>query len=179
MCMKWWDWMPWSLFSECWVSSQLFRSPLSLSSRWFWRLKVSKYFFDSLKIVSPFLLESWTFSVFLETTSVIYPDISIPGRCLRLWHTLFFWFWLIALLPVLAFELLYHHIAWKSEDCPCHLPDNNDSLYQNWCSYNNSGFMLKSRSKWSCYRKMLSTKGFIVLWHPWEISGYEAYFFIR
>ena len=22
--MKWWDWMPWSSFFECWVSSQLF-----------------------------------------------------------------------------------------------------------------------------------------------------------
>ena len=31
--MKWWDQMPWSLFSECWVSSQLFHSPLSLTSR--------------------------------------------------------------------------------------------------------------------------------------------------
>ena len=31
--MKWWDWMPWSLFFECWVLSQLFHSPLSLSSR--------------------------------------------------------------------------------------------------------------------------------------------------
>ena len=30
--MKWWDWMPWSLFSECWALSQLFHSP-SLSSR--------------------------------------------------------------------------------------------------------------------------------------------------
>ena len=29
--MKWWDWMPWSLFSEYWVLSQLFHSPLSLS----------------------------------------------------------------------------------------------------------------------------------------------------
>ena len=26
--MKWWDWMPWSLFSECWVLSQVFYSPL-------------------------------------------------------------------------------------------------------------------------------------------------------
>ena len=25
--MKWWDWMPWSLFSECWALSQLFHSP--------------------------------------------------------------------------------------------------------------------------------------------------------
>ena len=28
-----WDRMPWSSFSECWVLSQLFHSPLSLSSR--------------------------------------------------------------------------------------------------------------------------------------------------
>ena len=31
--MKWWDQMLWSLFSECWVLSQLFHSLLSLSSR--------------------------------------------------------------------------------------------------------------------------------------------------
>ena len=33
--MKWWDWMPWSSFSECWVLSQLFHSPLPLSSKLF------------------------------------------------------------------------------------------------------------------------------------------------
>ena len=33
--MKWWDQMPWSSFSECWALSQLFHSPLSLSSRGF------------------------------------------------------------------------------------------------------------------------------------------------
>ena len=31
--MKWLDQMPWSSFSECWALSQLFHSPLSLSSR--------------------------------------------------------------------------------------------------------------------------------------------------
>ena len=31
--IKWWDWMPWSSFFECWVLSQLFHSPLSPSSR--------------------------------------------------------------------------------------------------------------------------------------------------
>ena len=31
--MKWWDQMPWSSFLEFWVLSQLFHSPLSLSSR--------------------------------------------------------------------------------------------------------------------------------------------------
>ena len=30
--MKWWDQIPWSSFFECWVLSQLFHSPLSLSS---------------------------------------------------------------------------------------------------------------------------------------------------
>ena len=35
LAMKWWDQMPWSSFSECWVwlRSQIFHSPLSLSSR--------------------------------------------------------------------------------------------------------------------------------------------------
>ena len=33
ICLKWWDQMPWSSFSECWALSQLFHSPLSLSSR--------------------------------------------------------------------------------------------------------------------------------------------------
>ena len=33
--MKWWDCMPWSLFSECWISNHLFHSPLSFSSRGF------------------------------------------------------------------------------------------------------------------------------------------------
>ena len=31
--MKWWDWVPWSKFFECWVLSQLFHSLLSSSSR--------------------------------------------------------------------------------------------------------------------------------------------------
>ena len=30
---KWWGWMPGTYFFECWVLSQLFHSPLSLSSR--------------------------------------------------------------------------------------------------------------------------------------------------
>ena len=68
--IKWWDWMPWSLFTECWfffsffffecwVLSQLFHSPLSLSSRgslvlcflnwtinWFIRIWANKDFID-------------------------------------------------------------------------------------------------------------------------------------
>ena len=33
--MKWWDWMPWSSFFECWVSSQLFQFPFTLIKRFF------------------------------------------------------------------------------------------------------------------------------------------------
>ena len=33
LAMKWWDGMPWSFFSEWWALSQVFRSPISLSSR--------------------------------------------------------------------------------------------------------------------------------------------------
>ena len=33
VAIKWWDWMPWSLFFEYWVLNQLFHSPLSPSSR--------------------------------------------------------------------------------------------------------------------------------------------------
>ena len=39
--MKWWDWMPWSLFFECWVLSQPSHSLLSLSS---WSSLVSLHF---------------------------------------------------------------------------------------------------------------------------------------
>ena len=35
LAMKWWDWIPWHYFFECWVLSQLFHSPLSPSSRGF------------------------------------------------------------------------------------------------------------------------------------------------
>ena len=31
IAMKWWDWMPWSSLFECWILSQFFHSPLSLS----------------------------------------------------------------------------------------------------------------------------------------------------
>ena len=31
----WWDWMPWSLFFECWVLSQLFNYPFTFIKRLF------------------------------------------------------------------------------------------------------------------------------------------------
>ena len=65
--IKWWEQMSWSLFFECWVSSQLFHSPLSPSSRgclvslcflplgWCHR-HIWSYWYFSLAILSP----TWT-----------------------------------------------------------------------------------------------------------------------
>ena len=48
--MKWWNQMPWSSFSECWALSQLFHSPLSLSSRGFLARLIKKQgIIDKLK----------------------------------------------------------------------------------------------------------------------------------
>ena len=33
--MKWWDWMPWSSFSECWALSQLFHSTFTFIKKLF------------------------------------------------------------------------------------------------------------------------------------------------
>ena len=33
--MKWWDWMPWSSFSQCWDLSQLFCSPFTFTKKLF------------------------------------------------------------------------------------------------------------------------------------------------
>ena len=52
--MNWWDWMPWFLFFECWVLSQLFHSALSPLSA----IMVVSYTFLRLLIFSPTLLIS-------------------------------------------------------------------------------------------------------------------------
>ena len=37
--IKWWDQMPWSLFSESWVSNQLFHFPSEHSQQKIWKAK--------------------------------------------------------------------------------------------------------------------------------------------
>ena len=61
LAMKWWVWMPWSSFLECWVLSQLFRSPLSLSPR--------GSLFSAIRVVS---------SVYLRLL-IFLPAILIPA----------------------------------------------------------------------------------------------------
>ena len=64
ICMKWWDRMPWSSFSECWALSQLFHSPLSLSSR-----GSSVLHFSAIRVVS---------SAYLRLV-IFFPAILIPA----------------------------------------------------------------------------------------------------
>ena len=63
--MKWWDRMPWSSFFECWVLSQFFHSPLSLSSRGF--------------LVLRFLPLEWYHLHWLRLL-ILLPAIFIPTR---------------------------------------------------------------------------------------------------
>ena len=63
--MKWWDQMPWSLFSECWVLSQLFHSTRPLSSRG--SLVLSSL--SAIRVVS---------SAYLRL-SIFFPAILIPA----------------------------------------------------------------------------------------------------
>ena len=46
--MKWWDWMPWSLFSECWALSQLILS----SSFTFIKRLISSSSLSAIRVVS-------------------------------------------------------------------------------------------------------------------------------
>ena len=66
--MKWWDRMPWSSFSKCWAFSQLFHSPLSLSSRGFlvplryWiNLSLESPLDCKIKPISPKWNQPWIF----------------------------------------------------------------------------------------------------------------------
>ena len=54
--MKWWDWMPWSLFFECWVLSQLFQ----LSSFTFIKRLFSSSLLSAIRMVSSVYLNDTT-----------------------------------------------------------------------------------------------------------------------
>ena len=62
--MKWWGWRSWSYFFECWVSSQLFHTPLSPSSRGF---------------LVPSLSAIWVISFAYLKLLIFLPAILIPA----------------------------------------------------------------------------------------------------
>ena len=75
--MKWWDRMPWSLFSESWALSQLFLSPLSLSSK---GSLVSLHFLLVLLFTNLISLHVQTYK--FKPTPLSPSPYSLPSKCL-------------------------------------------------------------------------------------------------
>ena len=124
--MKWWDWMPWSSLSECWVLSQLFHSfSLELEALLFF------FFLSAIGVVS---------SAYLRLL-IILPAILIPACAssspvfcmmysayklnkqddnIQPWHTPFpIWNQSVVLCPVLtaaswpAYRFLRRQVRWS------------------------------------------------------------------
>ena len=70
--MKWWDWMPWSSFCECWVLSQL----ISLSSLTFIKRFFSSSLLSAIRVVSSSYLR---LLIFLLTLLIPSCDSSSPA----------------------------------------------------------------------------------------------------
>ena len=69
--MKWWDQMPWSLFSECWALSQLFHSPFTFIKRLF-----SSSSLSAIRVVSSAYLR---LLIFLPAILIPACDSSSPA----------------------------------------------------------------------------------------------------
>ena len=122
--MKWWDQMPWSSFFECWVLSQLFHSPLSLSLR-------GSSLLSAISMVSFVYLR---LLIFLPEVLIPACASSSPAFCMMYstyklnnqsdnmqpWHTPFpIWHQSVVLRPVLtvasgpAYRFLRRKVRWS------------------------------------------------------------------
>ena len=124
--MKWWDQMPWSLFSECWALSQIFHSPLSLS---FKRLFSSSL--SVIRVVSSVYLRLSIFlpAILISACASSSPALLIMYSAYRLnkqgdniqpWHTPFpIWNQSVVPCPVLtavswpAYRFLKRKVRWS------------------------------------------------------------------
>ena len=110
--MKWWDWMPWSLFSECWVLSQFVHSFFTFIKRLF------SYSLSAIRVVSSAYLR---LLIFLPANLIPACDSSSPaflmmysayklnkqGDNMQPWHTPFqIWNQSVVPCPVLTFAFL-------------------------------------------------------------------------
>ena len=125
--MKWWHRMPWSFFSECWTISQLFHSPLSLSSRGslvllhFLLIRVVSSAYLKLFIFPPAILIPACASsspAFLMMYSAY--KLNKEGNNIQPWHTPFpIWNQSVVPRPVLtvaswpAYRFLKRQIRWS------------------------------------------------------------------
>ena len=123
--MKWWDQMPWSAFFECWVLSQLFQSPLSLSSRGY------LLSFSAIRVISSAYLRLLIFllAIFIPacassslTFHMMYSvqKLNKQGDNIQLWCTAFpIWNQSVVPCPVLAvaswpaYRFLRRQVRWS------------------------------------------------------------------
>ena len=139
--MKWWDRMPWSSFSECWALSQLFHSPLSLSSRGssvlHCAISVVSSAYQRLSIFLPAILIPACVSsspAFLMMYSAY--KLNKQGDNIQTWRTPFpIWNQSVGPCPVLtvaswpAYKFLKRQIRWS--DIPIHRPPNRTKWLHN------------------------------------------------
>ena len=121
--MQWWDWMPWSFFSECRILSQLFHSPLSLSSRGesvICRMVVSSVYLRLLIFLLAILIPAYASSspVFLMIFSAY--KLNKQGNNIEPWCTPFpIWNQSVVPCPVLtvatwpAYRFLKRQVRWS------------------------------------------------------------------
>ena len=125
--MKWWDRMPWSSFSECWALSQVFHSPLSLSSRGFLVLftfchKGGVICISEVIDISPNNLDSSLASSCLAFYKMYSAcKLNKQGDNIQPWHALFpIRNQSVVLCPVLtvgswpAYRFLRMHVRWSA-----------------------------------------------------------------
>ena len=124
--MKWWDRMPWSLFSECWALSELFHSPLSFHQRLFSYSSlsaisaVSSAYLRLLKFLPAILIPAYASSslVFLMMCSAC--KLNKQGDNIQPWHPPFpIWNQSVVPYPVLtvtswpAHRFLKRQVRWS------------------------------------------------------------------
>ena len=109
--MRWWDQMPWSLFFEYWVLSQVFHSPLSPSSKGslvtlhFCQYSGIIYISDFVDI-SPFNFDS--------SLWFIQPGISHGLLCIEIKMKKMTIYHLVLLLSQFWTNLLFHVASWPA-----------------------------------------------------------------
>ena len=111
--MKWWDWMPWFLFLERWVLSQLFHSLLSISSR----NSFSSSLLSAISMVSSAYLRLLIFLPAIlipacasssQAFCVMYSAYKLnkQGDNIQLWHTPFS-IWNKSIVPCLVLTVAF------------------------------------------------------------------------
>ena len=70
--MKWWDWLPWTLFFECWVLSQLFQ----LSSSTFIKRLFTSSLLSAIRMVSSAYLRLLIFLPAILIPACAWPSLA-------------------------------------------------------------------------------------------------------